>query len=133
MATTGADAVRLGQQAGTDGIAAEALAVRSLAAMARDDWSSAGDLACQARAALRLAGEESYIAPLVCAAEARVAIHHGDVEAAQRHLVSAQRTGDVDLPQARRLLTERGGHPVQATGATRRVNPTRAIALGEFS
>jgi LuxR family maltose regulon positive regulatory protein len=84
-----ADAARLGQQAGTDGIAAEAIAVRSLAAMARGDWIHAEDLARQARATLRLAAEEdSCIAPLVCAAEARAAIHRGDVEAARRQLVS---------------------------------------------
>ena len=240
-----ADAARLGQQAGTDGIAAEAMAVRSLAAMARGDWIRAEDLAGQARATLHLAAEEdSYIAPLVCAAEARAAIHRGDVEAARRQLVSAQRarplltyaiphvavqarieltrahlalgdtagartllreiddllrrcpqlgtlvaeaeelrarigaergpprsrsllpdgrrtahpaaaghppvlprdrrrvvrlaehrqvTGVLDIPQARRLLPQRGGRPVQATGAARRVNPTGAIALDEFS
>ncbi|MGH3267588.1 MAG: LuxR C-terminal-related transcriptional regulator, partial [Trebonia sp.] len=115
-----ADAVRLGQQAGTDGIAAEALAVRSLAAMARGDWSSAGDLAGQARAALRLAGEESYIAPLVGAAEARVAIHHGDLEAARRHLVSAQRT--------RPLLT----YAIPHVAVLARIELTRAhLALGD--
>jgi LuxR family maltose regulon positive regulatory protein len=41
---------------------------------------------------LRRAGaEESYIASLVCAVQARAAIHRGDVAAARRHLVSAQR------------------------------------------
>jgi LuxR family transcriptional regulator, maltose regulon positive regulatory protein len=117
-----ADVVRLGQQAGTDGIAAEALAVRSLAAMARGDWVSAGDLAGQARALLRLAGEESCIAPLVCAAEARVAIHHGDVEAARRRLVSAQRT--------RPLLT----YAIPHVAVQARIELTRAhLALGDIA
>jgi LuxR family maltose regulon positive regulatory protein len=117
-----ADAVRLGQQAGTDGIAAEALAVRSLAAMARGDWISAGDLASQARATLRVAGEESYIAPLVCAAQARVAIHHGDVEAARRQLVSAQRT--------RPLLT----YAIPHVAVQARIELTRAhLALGDIA
>jgi LuxR family transcriptional regulator, maltose regulon positive regulatory protein len=116
------DAIRLGQQAGTDGIAAEALAVRSLAAMARGDWTAAGDLASQARAMLRLAGEESYIAPLVCAAEARVAIHHGDVDAARRHLVSAQRT--------RPLLT----YAIPHVAVQARIELTRAhLALGDIA
>jgi LuxR family maltose regulon positive regulatory protein len=45
-----------------------------------------------ARAALRRAGiEESYATPLVSAVRARVAIHQGDVPAARRELVSAQR------------------------------------------
>ncbi|MGA8465853.1 MAG: LuxR C-terminal-related transcriptional regulator, partial [Trebonia sp.] len=116
-----ADAARLGQQAGTDGIAAEAMAVRSLAAMARGDWVRAEDLAGQARATLRLAAEEdSYIAPLVCAAEARAAIHRGDVEAAQRQLVSAQR--------ARPLLT----YAIPHVAVQARIELTRAhLALGD--
>jgi LuxR family maltose regulon positive regulatory protein len=92
-----ADAVSLGQQLTRD-IAAEALAERSLAAMARGDWVLAEDLAGQARVTLRQAGaEESYIAPLVCAVQARAAIHRGDVPAARQQLISAQR--------ARPLLT----------------------------
>jgi LuxR family maltose regulon positive regulatory protein len=116
-----ADAVRFGQQAGTDGIAAEALAVRSLAAMARGDWIRAEDLAGQARATLRLAAEEdSYIAPLVCAAEARAAIHRGDVEAARRQLVSAQR--------ARPLLT----YAIPHVAVQARIELARAhLALGD--
>ena len=116
-----ADAARLGQQAGTDGIAAEAMAVRSLAAMARGNWVRAEDLAGQARATLRLAAEEdSYIAPLVCAAEARAAIHRGDVEAARRQLVSAQR--------ARPLLT----YAIPHVAVQARIELTRAhLALGD--
>ena len=46
----------------------------------------------RARAALRRAGiEESYATPLVCAALARTALHRGDIPAARRELVSAQR------------------------------------------
>ena len=116
-----ADAVRLGQQAGTDGIAAEAMAVRSLAAMARGDWIRAEDLADQARATLRLAAEEdTSFAPLVCAAEARAAIHRGDVEGAWRQLVSAQR--------ARPLLT----YAIPHVAVQARIELTRAhLALGD--
>jgi LuxR family transcriptional regulator, maltose regulon positive regulatory protein len=93
-----ADAVKLGQETSTRDIAAAALAERSLTAMARGDWTHADGLAGQAQTMLRLAGaEESYFAPLVCAVQARVAIHRGDVTTAQQQLVSAQR--------ARRLLT----------------------------
>ena len=46
----------------------------------------------QARTVLRRAGiEDSYATPLVCAVQARVALHRGDVPAARRELVSAQR------------------------------------------
>jgi LuxR family maltose regulon positive regulatory protein len=93
-----ADAVELGQETSTRDIAAAALAERSLTAMARGDWTRADELAGQAQTMLRLAGaEESYFAPLVCAVQARAAIHRGDVTTAQQQLVSAQR--------ARRLLT----------------------------
>jgi LuxR family transcriptional regulator, maltose regulon positive regulatory protein len=116
-----ADAVSLGQQAGTNGIVAEALAERSLAAMARGDWTRADELAGQARAALRLAAEEdSYIAPLACAVQARVEIHRGDVAAARRQLVSAQR--------ARPLLT----YAIPHVAVQARVELSRAhLALGD--
>ena len=69
-----------------------ALCERSLVAMARGDWGQAEVLADQARAVLRRAGiEESYATPLVCAVQARAAMHRGDVPAARRELVSAQR------------------------------------------
>ena len=92
------DAVALGEQTATYDIAAEALAERSLAAMARADWDQAEDLASRARGTLRRGrGEDTCLMPLVCAAQARTAIHRGDVRSAREHLVSAQR--------ARPLLT----------------------------
>ena len=73
-------------------IVALALCERSLVAMARGDWGRAEVLAGQARAVLRRAGiEESYATPLVCAVQARAALHRGDVPAARQELVSAQR------------------------------------------
>jgi LuxR family maltose regulon positive regulatory protein len=87
-----ANAASLGERIGTHDITAEALGERSLVAVAHGQWHTAEDLARQARAMLRRAGaEESYIASLVCAVQARAAIHRGDVAAARRHLVSAQR------------------------------------------
>jgi len=73
-------------------VAANALCQRSLLAMARGQWSRAEVFAGQAHTALRQARlEESYLTPLVCAVRARAALHRGDVPAARRDLVSAQR------------------------------------------
>ena len=80
------------EHAGGPEVIPAALAERSLIAMARGDWDRAEALAGRARAALRQAGmEDSYIAALVCATDARLAIHHRDFPAARRELVSAQR------------------------------------------
>jgi LuxR family transcriptional regulator, maltose regulon positive regulatory protein len=66
---------------------------RSLLAIARNDWSQAEALADQARTALRKAWlEESYLTPLVCAAQARVAMHRRDLPAARQELIAAQRS-----------------------------------------
>jgi LuxR family transcriptional regulator, maltose regulon positive regulatory protein len=93
-----ADAVVLGQQTGTLDIAAHALAERSLVAMARGQWDQAEDLAGHAGAALRRArAEDGYVAPLVCAVQARAALRRGNVSVARQQLVGAQR--------ARPLLT----------------------------
>ena len=85
-------AVSLGEKTGADEIVAQALSERSMVAMARSDWSQAGVLAGQAGTALRQAGiEESYVTPLVCAVQARAALHSGDVPAARQEAVRAQR------------------------------------------
>jgi LuxR family transcriptional regulator, maltose regulon positive regulatory protein len=86
------DAVSIGDKTGAHEILAAALAERSLLAMARGQWSRAQALAGQAGTALRQAGiEASYVTPLVCAAQARSALHRGDIPAARKQLVSAQR------------------------------------------
>ena len=60
--------------------------------MARGEWGQAGVFAERARTALRRAGiEESYATPLVCAAQARAALHRADMPAVRRELVPAQR------------------------------------------
>ena len=56
--------------------------------MARGDWSRAETFAGQADTALRRIGLEHL---LVCAVQARVAWHRGDVPAARQLLLSAQR------------------------------------------
>jgi LuxR family maltose regulon positive regulatory protein len=75
--------------AGAPDIRAYVLCERSLVAMARGQWDRAEDFAGQARAVLRQAGLEDAF---VCAVQARVAMHRGDVPAARRMLVSAQPT-----------------------------------------
>jgi LuxR family maltose regulon positive regulatory protein len=86
------DGIRVAEEVGAHEDRALALSERSLVAMARGGWGQAETLAGQAHAALRGAGiEESYATPLVCAVQARTAMHRGDVPAARQHLVSAQR------------------------------------------
>jgi LuxR family maltose regulon positive regulatory protein len=86
------NAVAAGEVAGAPEVVPIALAERSLVAMARGEPGPAEVFAGQARAALRQAGvEESYATPLVCAVQARAALRRGDVPAARRELVSAQR------------------------------------------
>jgi LuxR family maltose regulon positive regulatory protein len=77
---------------GAPDVLAMALCERSLLAMAHNDWGLAEELAGQARGVLHQGGsEDSYVTPLVCAAQARVAMHRGDVAAARQQLVDAQR------------------------------------------
>ena len=82
------EAVRAGQEIGTPDTIAQILCQRSLVAMARNEWNQAAALAGRARSLLDQAGLEDAT---VCAAQARVALHQGDVPAARRELVSAQR------------------------------------------
>jgi LuxR family maltose regulon positive regulatory protein len=86
------DAISPGEQAGAYETLAVTLCERSLVAMARSQWSRAEVLADQARTVLRQVGiDESYATPLICAAQARAALRRGDVPAARKELVSAQR------------------------------------------
>ena len=86
------DAVSACEEAGAHENLAAALCERSLVAMARNQWDRAEALAGQARAVLGAAGiEDIYVTPLVCAVQARAALHRGDVPAVRRELVTAQR------------------------------------------
>jgi LuxR family maltose regulon positive regulatory protein len=76
-----------GGDIGAPDVLADTLCERSLLAIARGDWSSAEAFASQARIRERQAGIQEV---LVCAVQARVALHRGDVAAARRELVSAQ-------------------------------------------
>jgi LuxR family maltose regulon positive regulatory protein len=85
------NAISIGDVGAPD-VLAVALCERSLLAMAHHDWGSAQELAGQARAVLHQGGiEDSYVTPLVCAAQARVHMHSGDTAAARQQLVDAQR------------------------------------------
>ena len=80
------------EEVGANEFLALALCERSLVAMARGEWSRVEVLAERASSALRRTGiKESYITPLVCAVQARAAMHRGDVPAARQQLINAQR------------------------------------------
>ncbi|HXZ76545.1 MAG TPA: LuxR C-terminal-related transcriptional regulator, partial [Streptosporangiaceae bacterium] len=86
------DAASIAEQIGSpeDLVAAEC--ERALVAITRGEWDRAEVLSGQARAALRRARrEESWATPLVCAVQARVALHRADLPAVRQHLVTAQR------------------------------------------
>src|SRR5690348_11119716 len=118
-----ADAVIIATEADAPEGLAEALSERSLAAMARNEWSRAEGLTYRALSTLRQAGiEGSYATTLVRAVAARVALRRGDVQTARQHLVSAQRT--------RSLLTYALPHmAVQARIELIRVH----LALGDLA
>ena len=66
----------------------EALSERSLLAMTRGEWGQAEVLAGQASAVMRGTGIEVL---LTCAAQARAALHRGDIPTARQELIGAQR------------------------------------------
>jgi LuxR family maltose regulon positive regulatory protein len=87
------DAASLGEKLGSPEDVVMASFERSLMAMARGGWDQAEVFADQAGSALRRAwGGDSYATPLVCAAQARIALHRADLPAVRQHLVTAQRT-----------------------------------------
>jgi LuxR family maltose regulon positive regulatory protein len=87
-----ADAASIAEQVGSPEDLVAALCERALVAITRGEWGRAEALSGQARTALRRARrEESYATPLVCAAQARVALHRADLPAVRQHLVTAQR------------------------------------------
>ena len=84
--------INTGEPAAAPDTLATALCQRSLLAIARGGWSRAEALAGQAGTVLRRAGiEGSYATPMICAVQARTAMHRGDIPAARRELVGVQR------------------------------------------
>ena len=81
------DGVRIGDRAAPD-VYVRALAQRALVAMERHRWDQAEALANQARSVLQRAGIDKW--SLLCVVRARLALHRGDLPAAQRELISAQ-------------------------------------------
>jgi LuxR family maltose regulon positive regulatory protein len=91
-------AVRAAEETGAHEELSVALCERAVLAMARGEWDRAEVLAGLTDTVMRRAGiEDSYVNPLACAVQARVALDRGDALAARQQLVSAQR--------ARHLLT----------------------------
>ena len=80
------EAVRIGDRGAPD-VLVSALSQRALVAMDRHRWDQAEALASQARSVLQRAGIEKDA--LLCAVQARVAVHRGDIAAARRELLSA--------------------------------------------
>ena len=86
------EAVRIGEKIRTPEILATGLSERSLVAMARGEWSRAEVLAGQARAVLyRARIEKSFAMLLACAAQARAAMHRGDIPEVRQKLACAER------------------------------------------
>jgi LuxR family maltose regulon positive regulatory protein len=82
---TGADVV-------APDVMVQGLCQRASLAMARGDWGMAERLGAQAAGVLRDTGTgQSYVTPLVCGTQARVAAHRGRIADARRELISAQR------------------------------------------
>jgi len=68
------------------------LCEQALMAMTHSRWSQAEVLVGEARTVFHRAGvQKSYAIPLICAVQARAALHRGDVPAARQELIGAQR------------------------------------------
>jgi LuxR family transcriptional regulator, maltose regulon positive regulatory protein len=86
------DAASIAEQVGSGEDLVAALCERALVAIERGEWDRADTFAERARAALRRdPREEIWATPLVCAIQARVALHWADLAAVRQHLVTAQR------------------------------------------
>ncbi len=87
------ESVRAAHRAGfAQGTAAATLDFRASIAMARGDWDTASQLVVEARGQVEAGrGGEQIPGVLTDAAEARVALHRGQPEAARAHLAHAQR------------------------------------------
>jgi LuxR family transcriptional regulator, maltose regulon positive regulatory protein len=89
---TSFDAISASEQAAVHEVLVVTLCEQALMAMTHSRWSQAEALVGEARTVFRRAGiEKSYAIPLVCAVQARGALHRGDVLAARQELIGAQR------------------------------------------
>lgn len=112
------DEVRLGEYIGAHEVSAAALSEQSLRAMAGGEWNQAEVLAGQAGTVLRKGGmEDSYVTPLVCAAQARAALHRGNAAAARQELIRAQRTRPLLTYAVPHIAVQARVELVRGTGA----------------
>lgn len=96
-----AEAVEVAQDSGATVAASVALAERAILAIGRRDWHDAETLVEQARSVVDNAHLEECVTSLVlCAAGARVAIHHGRLDQAEQDLARARQL----RPQATHAL-----------------------------
>jgi LuxR family maltose regulon positive regulatory protein len=118
-----AEAVEVAQDTGATVAASVVLAERAILAIGRRDWHAAETLVNQARSVVASAHLEECVTSLVLhAAGARVAIHHGNLDQAERDLARAQQL----RPLATRAL------PYYAVQG--RLELTRAyLALGDLA
>jgi LuxR family maltose regulon positive regulatory protein len=101
------DAISARERAAAYEILVVTLCEQALMAMTHNRWSQAEALAGQARTVFRQAGiQKSYTTSLVCAVHARAALHRGDVPAAQRELISAQRLRHLLTSAMPRIATQ---------------------------
>jgi LuxR family maltose regulon positive regulatory protein len=118
-----AEAVEVAQDTGATVAVSVALAERAILAIGRRDWHNAKTLVEQARSVVASAHLEECVTSLVLyAAGARAAIHHGDLDQAERDLARAQ--------QLRPLAT----HALPYYAVQARLELTRAyLALGDLA
>ncbi|HYX62412.1 MAG TPA: LuxR C-terminal-related transcriptional regulator [Streptosporangiaceae bacterium] len=111
------------EQAAVHEVLVVTLCEQALLAMTHSRWSQAEALAEEARTVFRRAGvQTSYAIPLVCAVQARAALHRGDIPAARQELIGAQRL--------RHLLT----YAMPRIATQTRIELARVyLALGDFA
>jgi LuxR family transcriptional regulator, maltose regulon positive regulatory protein len=101
------DAISARERAAAYEILVVTLCEQALMAMTHNRWSRAEALAGQARTVFHQAGiQKSYTTSLVCAVHARAALHRGDVPAARRELISAQRLRHLLTSAMPRIATQ---------------------------
>ena len=120
---TSFDVISAREQAAVHEVLVVTLCERALLAMTHGRWSQAEALAGEARTVFGQAGvQTSYAIPLVCAVQARAALHRGDIPAARQELIGAQRL--------RHLLT----YAMPRIATQTRIELARVyLALGDFA
>jgi LuxR family transcriptional regulator, maltose regulon positive regulatory protein len=120
---TSFDVISARERAAVHEVLVVTLCERALLAMTHSRWGQAEALAGEARTVFGQAGvQTSYAIPLVCAVQARAALHRGDIPAARQELIGAQRL--------RHLLT----YAMPRIATQTRIELARVyLALGDFA